>query len=143
MKSEERVKQIIKDFHIRRYCPEEHYETACDWWSHYRKTWVDPDFLSELGIVVYKNDTPLVFMWLYGSNSKLGQIGFPLGNPKVGPRTRFYAIVFGLQEAEELLKTMGVKAISALSDSRALSRIMLNHGYDLLTPHDFLMKTIV
>lgn len=127
---------------VDRFIAQKHYKQYVSWWTDRGKNAPEVDRLSTLGVVVSDTKGPLAMSFGYLSNSRLAQIGFTATNPKGGLKARIAAVTRAVSAVEKILKDSGVKYINTFSDESALSKLFLRIGYEVHTPHNFLIKNI-
>lgn len=119
-----------------------HYPLIQLWWDGYEKKAPEKQRLSRCGIMVYKGDRPLAATWVYYTNSKMGQVGFTVTDPKAGPKAKVMAVMMALKEAERLLIVNDFKFSHSFSDSPGLSKMLVAAGYGQLSHHEFMTKEL-
>lgn len=111
------------ELNIRRL-QEEDWETLCSWWEAW-PGWVNPprDFLPDNGtggLMVYKEDTPIVAGFIYYTNSKGALLEWVVSNPKYKENDRKDAIELLITSAENVCKANGVNYMFTIGRSRSL-----------------------
>lgn len=103
---------------------ESDWETLVQWWNEWPK-WITPpkDFLPDNGIgglMVEKNDLPIVAGFIYFTNSKGALLELIISNPKYKERDRKEAIELLIMGAEEVCKAQGFKYMFTVSRNKHL-----------------------
>lgn len=103
---------------------ESDWETLVQWWNEWPK-WIAPpkDFLPDNGIgglMVEKNDLPIVAGFIYFTNSKGALLELIISNPKYKERDRKEAIELLIMGAEEVCKAQGFKYMFTVSRNKHL-----------------------
>lgn len=114
----------------RKYIPEKDYQIAVDWWSGYK--WIVPmpqECLPTTGIVVKDNDKPLCMMWVYGTNSAVALVGFPVCDPHLRGGIRSDAIKMCIDCCNELAKEMGFSIVYTYQSNDNLLEKFKDNGF--------------
>jgi len=99
------------------------WETLVSWWKWWRWPIVEKDFLPENGtggIMIEKDDIPIVAGFLYSTNSSTIILEWIISNPNYRDKDRKKAIEMLIIEAEELTKKMGYKYMFSIGRSKHL-----------------------
>ena len=100
------------------------WDTLCEWWKDWPK-WQAPvkDFLPENGkggLIVEKNNKPIVAGFIYLTNSKTALLEWIVSNPKYRETDREEAIELLISDAEALIKSLGYKYVFAVMQHNKL-----------------------
>lgn len=103
---------------------ESDWETLVQWWDEWPE-WVNPpkDFLPDNGIgglMVEKNDLPIVAGFIYFTNSKGALLEWIVSNPKYKEQDRKEAIELLIMGAEEVCKAQGFKYMFTIGRNKHL-----------------------
>ena len=103
---------------------ESDWETLVQWWYEWPE-WVNPpkDFLPDNGIgglMVEKNDLPIVAGFIYFTNSKGALLEWIVSNPKYKKQDRKDAIELLIMGAEEVCKAQGFKYMFTIGRNKHL-----------------------
>jgi hypothetical protein len=103
------------------------WETLCSWWEAWPE-WVNPpkDFLPDNGtggIMVYKQNTPIVAGFIYYTNSKGALLEWIVSNPDYREADRKEALELLVKAAEEVCKANGVKYVFTIGRSKPLIKL--------------------
>jgi len=103
---------------------ESDWETLVQWWDEWPE-WVNPpkDFLPDNGIgglMVEKNDLPIVAGFIYFTNSKGALLEWIVSNPKYKEQDRKEAIELLIIGAEEVCKAQGFKYMFTIGRNKHL-----------------------
>lgn len=103
---------------------ESDWETLVQWWDEWPE-WVNPpkDFLPDNGIgglMVEKNDLPIVAGFIYFTNSKGALLEWVVSNPKYKEQDRKEAIELLIMGAEEVCKAQGFKYMFTIGRNKHL-----------------------
>lgn len=117
----------------------EHYHTLCEWWAKYGHANISFSSLSPIGLICYKEETPLCMSFLYlAAGSDLGWICWTTGNPDASKDDRKDAIEYCLQGLFELSKSYGREHVVCYSQSKSITKVFTNAGFAVGLPHDML-----
>lgn len=119
------------------------YEIAHEWWRAHGRGHLEQYMLSPLGLVVEDGGVPIAMGFVYFTNSFFSQLGWCVTKPGLGPKARTAALVRLYLSAENLARLHGYKAIQMLSDQPTLTKLALGCGWTKMTPHDFLVRSLV
>lgn len=111
------------ELNIRRL-KESDWETLVEWWDAWPE-WVNPpkDFLPDNGtggLMVEKNNSPIVAGFIYYTNSKVALLEWVISNPKYKDKDRKKAIELLLIGAEQVCKTQNVKYMFSVCKNKHL-----------------------
>jgi hypothetical protein len=111
------------ELNIRRL-KESDWKTLVQWWDEWPE-WVNPpkDFLPDNGIgglMVEKNNLPIVAGFIYFTNSKGALLEWIVSNPKYKERDRKEAIELLIMGAEEVCKAQGFKYMFTIGRNKHL-----------------------
>ena len=111
------------ELNIRRL-KESDWETLTKWWDAWPK-WVNPpkDFLPENGtggLMVEKNNIPIVAGFIYYTNSKVALLEWVISNPEYRDKDRKQAIELLLIGAEQVCKNQNVKYMFSVCKNKHL-----------------------
>lgn len=111
------------ELNIRRL-KESDWETLTKWWDAWPE-WVNPpkDFLPDDGtggLMVEKNDVPIVAGFIYYTNSKVALLEWVISNPEYRDKDRKEAIELLLIGAEQVCKTQNVKYMFSVCKNKHL-----------------------
>lgn len=111
------------ELNIRRL-KESDWETLVEWWDAWPE-WVNPpkDFLPDNGtggLMVEKNDLPIVAGFIYFTNSKGALLEWIISNPKYKDKDRKEAIELLVIGAEEVCKAQGCKYMFTIGRNKNL-----------------------
>lgn len=100
------------------------WDTLVSWWSNWPK-WQAPikDFLPENGkggLIVEKNNKPIVAGFIYLTNSKTALLEWIVSNPKYREADRKQAIELLITGAENLVKSLEYKYLFAVMQHKGL-----------------------
>ena len=103
---------------------ESDWETLVQWWNEWPE-WVNPpkDFLPDNGVgglMVEKNNLPIVAGFIYFTNSKGALLEWIVSNPKYKERDRKDAIELLIIGAEEVCKAQGFKYMFTIGRNKHL-----------------------
>lgn len=134
--------ELVPEFNCRLYNPDSDYKIAQKWWLQHNQSHIEHHFLPPTGAVFTKNGQPIAMAWIYLSNSPIAQMSWVVTKPKLGPKTRYFAVRNLLDTCEAMAKNAGYKMIQMFSDRPGLSRIAQISKYKMVRHHDFLVKYI-
>ena len=123
----EKIKEIrsqIKDKLIVRHLKEDDWDTLVSWWDSW-PGWENPakGFLPENGkggLMVEKNEKPIVAGFLYQTNSDAVLFEWVISNPKYRESDRKEAIELLIKEAEETCRNWGYKHMFSIGRTKSL-----------------------
>jgi hypothetical protein len=100
------------------------WETLCQWWEAWPE-WVNPpkDFLPDNGtggLMVFKDETPIVAGFIYYTNSKGALLEWIVSNPDYRESDRKDAIELLIISAEAVCKANGVNYMFTIGRSKSL-----------------------
>ena len=103
---------------------ESDWETLVQWWNEWPE-WVNPlkDFLPDNGVgglMVEKNNLPIVAGFIYFTNSKGALLEWIISNPKYKEQDRKEAIELLIIGAEEVCKAQGFKYMFTIGRNKHL-----------------------
>jgi hypothetical protein len=127
-----------KDYTLRPYRPDEDYRIVKKWWVERDGIFVHKEWLSSLGVVVEKDDEPIMMSWLYFSNSKLAQIGWTTTKPGINAKTAYQAVVLGVMKLQYLANKNGATYLHAMSNKSGLTKVMKRLGFNVQKEYDYL-----
>jgi hypothetical protein len=120
------------ELNIRRLT-ENDWETLCKWWEAWPE-WTNParDFLPDNGkggLMVEKNNIPIVAGFLYFTNSKGVLLEWVVSNPEYRDEDRKQAIELLIKGAEEVCIAQGMKYMFSIGRSKSLIRMHEKLGW--------------
>lgn len=127
---------------LKLYEPRKHFTLVYGWWKAHRNSSLDLDSLSGSGLVAYQDEKPVAAAWLFMSNGKVAQIGWPVVNPDSGMKQKTEAITLLIQGLSQLAKDQGYTRMMTFSSSSGLTRKFQKEGFTKLIPHDLLIKAL-
>lgn len=103
---------------------ESDWKTLTKWWDAWPK-WVNPpkDFLPDNGtggLMVEKNNIPIVAGFIYYTNSKVALLEWVISNPEYKDKDRKEAIELLLIGAEQVCKAQSIKYIFSIGRNKSL-----------------------
>lgn len=117
-----------------RVLEESDWETLTSWW----KSWRWPEMSKEIlpmngtgGIMVYKDDVPIVSGFLYLTNSKVAWLDWIVSNPSYKETDRKEAIMLLINTLEEIGKNQGYNVIISITRSKSLINIHKELNYTI------------
>ena len=132
-------------FNIRKLT-ENDWDTLVSWWEAWPK-WNTPaqDFLPDnatSGLMIEKNNIPIVAGFIYTSNSSLCYLDWIISNPKYREKDRKQAIELLISEAENKMKKNGYKYILSITRNKQLLNVheKLNWTIDNKCSHEIIKK---
>jgi len=113
-------------FNIRKLT-ENDWDTLVSWWDAW-PSWVNPpkDFLPDNGtggLIIEKNNTPIVAGFLYFTNSAAVLVEWIISNPKYKEKDRKEAIETLIQSAEIFCKNNNKKYMFSIGRNKSLINI--------------------
>ena len=111
---------------------ESDWEVMCDWWKWWRWPEMNRDLLPLNGLgglMVYKEDTPIVSGFLYLTNSKVVILDWIISNPEYKQKDRKEAIELLISSFEQVAKLNGYNIIFSFTKSTSLINIHEKLGY--------------
>ncbi len=133
------------ELNIRRLT-ENDWETLCNWWKAWPK-WTNPakDFLPDNGkggLMVEKNNIPIVAGFLYFTNSKGVLLEWIVSNPEYRDKDRRQAIELLIKGAEEVCIAQGMKYMFSIGRSKSLINMHEQLGWtvDKSSSHEITKK---
>lgn len=99
------------------------WNTLVSWWKWWRWPVLPKEFLPEDGtggIMIEKNNIPIVAGFLYETNSKVIILEWIVSNPKYKEEDRKQAIELLVTEAEKITKELGYKYMFSVGRSKHL-----------------------
>lgn len=127
---------------LENYDQKKHFPLVFKWWRKHRGVSVDINAISPVGLVAYAGEDPLAIAWLFLSNSKLAQIGWPVTNPDSPLAMKSEAVELLIEALGLLAKNCGYKRLITFSSSNGLTRKFEKQGFTKMMPHDVLIKAI-
>lgn len=128
---------------IKLYEHRKHFREVYRWWKTHRKSPLDIESLSSLGVVVCEADQMLACTWIYvGKDCTVAQLGWSVSNPDVSMRKAHDAVEVSIREAIAVAKDSGCNRLTTMSSSRGLTRVFERSGFRKLIQHDFLVKAL-
>lgn len=111
------------ELNIRRL-QESDWETLTKWWDAWPE-WTNPpkDFLPDNGtggLMVEKNNTPIVAGFIYYTNSKVALLEWVISNPEYKDKDRKDAIELLINGVEEVCKLQGLKYLFSITSHKGL-----------------------
>ena len=100
-------RQLNKDTLMVRDLNEKDYDILTGWWKWWRWSIPEKDFLpgnATSGLMIEKNNIPIVAGFIYTSNSSLCYLDWIISNPKYREKDRKQAIELLISEAENKMK---------------------------------------
>lgn len=134
------------EFNIRR-TNEADWDTLVEWWDSWPEWQAPPkDFLPDDGnggIMVEKNNIPIVAGFLYFTNSNVGWLEYVISNPDYKEQDRSEAIKLLITAAENVFKGQGVKYVFSIGRNKHLINKHKELGWIVdETPSNELIKII-
>jgi hypothetical protein len=111
---------------------ESDWEIMCSWWKWWRWPEMNRDLLPLNGLgglMVYKEDTPIVAGFLYLTNSKVVILDWIISNPEYKEKDRKEAIELLVSSFEQVAKLNGYNIIFSFTKSTSLINIHEKLGY--------------
>lgn len=111
---------------------EEDYDILVEWWRKWKWTPVSRDFLPQNGtggIIVYKNDTPIVAGFLYLTNSSVAWCEFIVSNFEYKNKDRKEAIKILIHELTLIAENCGAKYVYTVVKNENLRIVYEEMGY--------------
>lgn len=117
-----------------RVLEESDWETLISWW----KSWRWPEMSKEIlpmngtgGIMVYKDNVPIVAGFLYLTNSKVAWLDWIVSNPSYKETDRKEAIMLLINTLEQIGKNQGYNVIISITRSKSLINIHKELNYTI------------
>jgi len=113
---------------------ESDWETLCSWWKWWRWPEVSKDLLPANGLgglMICKNDVPIVAGFLYLTNSKGALLDWIVSNPEYKEKDRLLAIKLLIDSCEQLAKMNGYNIIFTFTRNKSLLNIHEELGYSI------------
>jgi len=111
---------------------ESDWEIMCSWWKWWRWPEMNRDLLPLNGLgglMVYKEETPIVAGFLYLTNSKVVILDWIISNPEYKEKDRKEAIELLVSSFEQVSKLNGYNIIFSFTKSTSLINIHEKLGY--------------
>ena len=111
---------------------ESDWEILCSWWKWWRWPEVSKDLLPANGLgglMICKDDVPIVAGFLYLTNSKGALLDWIVSNPEYKENDRSLAIKLLIDSCEELAKMNGYNIIFTFTRNKSLMNIHEELGY--------------
>ena len=113
---------------------ESDWETLCSWWKWWRWPEVSKDLLPANGtggLIIYKENIPIVAGFLYLTNSKTAIFDWVISNPEYKEKDRSLAIKLLIDSCEQLAKINGYNIIFTFTRNKSLISIHEELGYTI------------
>ena len=106
-----------------------HYDFIKEWWVDHDWDVVPPSILTNEGIVVYKDDTPIFAGWLLLHGTDMCFFEWIVSNKKATKEQKSGGFKYLLQIAETLAKYNGAKFILHMTNNNKLVEMMKSQDY--------------
>ena len=129
-----------------RVLQESDWETLSSWW----KWWKWPEMNKDLlplngcgGLMVYKEETPIMAGFLYLSNSKVAWMDWIVSNPEYKEKDRKEALELLISSLEEVARQQGYNIVLSITRNKSLIQSHEKLGYTVdPTPSHEISKKI-
>ena len=133
------------ELNIRRL-KESDWESLIKWWTQWEWPLMPKEYLPDEGLgglMVEKNDTPIVAGFIYFTNSKGALLEWIVSNPEYRDSDRQQAIELLIMGAEEACKAQGIKYMFTIGRNKHLieTHKKLNWSVDSASSYE-IVKTI-
>lgn len=122
----------------------QHYNTLVEWWKKHEHHILPYSSLSDIGVIVYKNNKPISASWIYFMNGcDLAQIAWTTTNPDSGLKEKYKAVNLCLDALLDIAKINKRNNVICLSNSTGLTKLVSKKGLNKNKKHDFLVGSFM
>jgi len=123
---------------IRKFNAKTDYEIVCGWWDAHKWPRIPLDYLPDNGgggRILFYNEVPVIVVWVYKTNSRLGWMEWMVSNPSAPKEIRKTAPDILIEDAIEYAKSLEIGVIFTSIRVPRLIRRLLNAGFQVSDPN--------
>jgi hypothetical protein len=105
------------------------YAIAKSWWEDHGWEVVRRDALSDMGIMVWNESTPIYAGWVYYTGSNITLLEWIVSNKSATPEEKSGGMEVLVDEASNISKSLGAKFMMTFSNNNKLINKLTSIGY--------------